>query len=147
MEAWNASQDHHLEDCTKSSPEHPQHTFSCDNIVGTEICTEKTGEISRIHCSSLQICPLHPHKRSIQWISNLCNTIRKMHTNHTCHTPWEHAKDVLKREVQSRFAIERSQKGMQAPWSYSATVTSPFVLGLRVTLRKVQSTRVTNGFR
>lgn len=53
-----------------------------------------------------------------------------MHTNHTCYTPCEHAKNGLKREVQSRFAIETSQKGMQAPWSYSATVISPFVLGL-----------------
>jgi hypothetical protein len=36
------------EDCKKFIPEHPQHTFSYDNIVGTEICKENTGEISRI---------------------------------------------------------------------------------------------------
>jgi hypothetical protein len=34
--------------------------FSCDNIVGTEICTEKTGEISRIHCLELANLSIAP---------------------------------------------------------------------------------------
>jgi hypothetical protein len=83
----------------------------------------------------LQICPLHPQKKSIHWISNVSMTIRKTYTNHICYTPWECAKNGPKRQYVC------SQKWMKAPKLFCNSYYS-FGSWSWVTSRRVQSIRM-----